>query len=222
MRAGWLVGSLGLALGALLAGSVLARREHAVTPPPPPLAAPPPASPPAPGLAVLPRCLAVELRGPAEFSGADRGPNLRIRLRNVSERPLLVLRPLDGSNVGWRVVEYSWSVSRPDGVPVTRRTIGRCGNTNGIEEADFVPLDPGEGVDLESHTFAGQPGNHFDLSAPGRYEITLTYRFRRDRADPALNGSPLSGRAAPVVRDLLARADEGEVHSAPLIVTRLP
>jgi len=100
---------------------------------------------------------------------------LKFLWKNGDSRAVTLLRPLDGSECGWRKVSYTWEVTR-DGKPVQRGGYGRCGNVNLLTEADFFTLLPGKSSEIEPG-FAGPAETFFPLKDPGVYTIRMVYRF---------------------------------------------
>lgn len=101
--------------------------------------------------------------------------NLKFLWKNGDDRSVTLLRPLDGSECGWRKVSYAWEVTR-DGKPLQRRGYGRCGNVNPLMASDFITLLPGKSSEIPAG-FAGSVDNFFLLTEPGIYSIRMIYRF---------------------------------------------
>ena len=104
-----------------------------------------------------------------------------VSVRNNTSRPQLLAVAVDGSADGMRcpVIEFTvYRVSRH----VPRKLIKpdmrlRCGNTDGMAEADFIKLMPGAAFDpCEKSRYANMtrwfPYSHLK---PGEYEVYFTY-----------------------------------------------
>jgi hypothetical protein len=142
--------------------------------------------------------------------------NLTVSLKNSGNTPLVAMRPVDGSDVGWRVVEYRWNVTDAAGQPLNRMHQARCGNVNSLHTSDFVEIAPGTSAAVgPADSFLGQPDTYFQLTAPGKYIVTLTYKLDKTAKD---KGVPL-GDDQPGVKPLLDRAATVECTSKPLTIT---
>ena len=149
--------------------------------------------------------LVVEVDPPAGPFAAGEPVVLKARLRNTGKEPVTILRPIDGSDVGWRVVSYQWVITHGDRQPpVTRRGIGRCGNVNPLVADDRVTLQPGESYSPAG--FFAQVGTYYTL-APGTYRASLAYAFDPARRD---KGLPLGQNAPGVLEGVLAVAAASE------------
>ena len=141
-------------------------------------------------------------------------PPMTVTLHNPTRKPVLLLKPIDGSDCGWRVVGYSWDVTRDNG-KVEVRPLGRCGNTNALTTADFVSVAAGKDLAMPpgKQGFLLMPDQLFRFDAPGRYRITLRYQFDPDRPERG-EGKEM----APAVREMLREALKTDVVSEPLII----
>ena len=83
--------------------------------------------------------------GSESKSGAT-GRNRVNCLMSAGLKPVTVMKPIDNSDIGWRVVKYEWIVTELTGTPLKKVPIGRCGNSNAIQISDFVRLEPGSGA----------------------------------------------------------------------------
>lgn len=121
--------------------------------------------------------LELELSGPA-VRRAGEALALRLAFRNASGRPMVVMRPLDGSLEGWREPTYDLYLrDRTAGSTFRWAFVGsRCGNVNPITPDDLVVLSPG---DRRSDIVNGWAA-HLATAAiprPGEYEVWVVYRF---------------------------------------------
>lgn len=111
-------------------------------------------------------------------------PPITIDLRNASDQPVTVMTPVDGCDIGWRVVSYNWSLTDATGRDVPRKGLGRCGNTNPLTPNDFTQLAPGKSVRIEpGRTFLAGPDTYFAPLPAGTYKLSLRYAFDPTRAE---------------------------------------
>jgi hypothetical protein len=103
-----------------------------------------------------------------EVGGAHR---LAAQFTNTGATAQTVVRPGDGSDVGWRPPHITWIVETLDGAPVQLGGVGRCGNFNALTSADFVELAP-----AQSESFADwlHPPR---VAVAGRYRVALEWNF---------------------------------------------
>jgi hypothetical protein len=142
-------------------------------------------------------------------------PDLTIALKNKGKEALTILRPIDGCDVGWRVVSYEWTVTR-DGKPLERKGLPRCGNVIALTKADFITLAPGGLHTFQpAGSFLGEVGMFYPFAEPGNYEVTLTYHFDPKRKESGLK----LGKDETGVTALLDRAVVVRKSSPPLKIT---
>jgi hypothetical protein len=163
----------------------------------------------------LPLLMTVRLTTPEVKPGNDL--QFFIEFANESDRPIVVMAPVDGAQDGMRQVSYSWSLTTRDGRPIPRRLYGRCGNFNSAETHDFVTVPPHGKARVESN-FLMSPVDLMDEKGPGEFRATLTYSFDRSRreADGKL------GRDAPGTASMLKQAWVGTVLSDPVTFRIVP
>lgn len=106
-----------------------------------------------------------------------------LMLVNASQsRSFRVVKPGDGSMVGWRepYVHYTADVDRGDGVwrEVDGRTHARCGHFNSAWNLDVVDLGPGMRLPIIHHV--DQPSHELSFAEPGRYRLRGHYAYRGD------------------------------------------
>jgi hypothetical protein len=97
--------------------------------------------------------------------------------------PVWVVKPGDGSEVGWREPWVRFEVEQntpgPDGVVAWVRLgepqLGRCGLYDPNWEKDAVALAAGESIPLKD--WLPDPAQAFGLKA-GTYRVTVRYQFR--------------------------------------------
>ena len=111
-----------------------------------------------------------------------------IALINRSKRAsYYVVRPGDGSWVGWREphVYYSAEIDVGDGrwQPIPRRSIaGRCGVYDFHWQRGIVELEPGETMNIRFPP----PDRTLDFVQPGRVRLYVHYAYNRGNADRAI------------------------------------
>lgn len=144
----------------------------------------------------------------AAAAHAGEVPAVRIRLRNISDTEVCVVRRLDASDLGWRYPKFTARILDPEGKDVTPRAEMRCLTMSRVDEGDFTAL---------------APGAEFDPLGDGKHAIWTLDAWKPDRAGiwkvrievdysaadegewqggfPALKGGDIGARA----RALLAR-----------------
>ena len=105
-----------------------------------------------------------------ESIASDDIPRIEFTLRNVGDDTISLVRPGDGSDVGWRTPILEWSVVKLEDPTAQPRPILRCGNMNALGPGEVFELAPGDAKSFTSFVNTIP----FD-SAPGIYEVTLTY-----------------------------------------------
>lgn len=122
--------------------------------------------------------LEIEIDGPRRLGPAEPLA-LELTFRNRSGKPLLLLRPLDGSLERWRFPTYDL-YAREHATGATYRFAfvgGRCGNVNRITEDDYVELAPGASrSDVATKGWARHLAQG-TLAKPGRYSVWVVYSF---------------------------------------------
>jgi len=132
----------------------------------------PPAEPPAEPSAKIEAVLSttttsVEVTAPVLFD---------LTLTNRTSEPMVVMRPGDGSEWGWRTPYIERIIRDETGKVVTWPVGGRCGNTDPMLKEDMAMLQPGESVTWKNGAWIR------DFSyTPGKYTVSLAYHH-----DPAV------------------------------------
>jgi len=106
---------------------------------------------------------------------------LDIHLKNTSnERIYSVVRPGDGSEVGWREphVFYTARIDTGDGnwQEVPKATVLRCGNFDAQWQNDVVELWPGKSIELKD--WLAPPAMALEMQQAGRVRLCVHYRYR--------------------------------------------
>ena len=101
---------------------------------------------------------------------AIRAPWIEFSIKNVADVPVVVVEPLDGSDLGWRAPKCFLMIWDSAGRRVSLPTPPRCGNMNSLALHDFVTLKPGDSLPIER--FLIHPGS--PLTA-GQYTIQCVY-----------------------------------------------
>lgn len=131
------------------------------------------------------------------------GPGFTLTLKNEGSKPLRLVVPGDGSEVGWRPPVVTWSATL-NGAPATPLDGARCGMTNRVEANEIFTLAAGASREIKEWL----PPPSF---APGTYDLRLTYRN-----DP---GIQTRGGETDEVKRLLASSMACEVTSNAVRVT---
>jgi hypothetical protein len=130
-------------------------------------------------------------------------------LVNRGTLPALVVKPGDGSDVGWRQPHVRWEVrDAATGELFERPDVPGCGIIDAVSVDEFVALRPGDRCELDRWV---RPPY---LPPGARYSLVLRY----DNDPGAVRGALFSGQSA-AVRHLLRRSTPLSLSSAPLQVT---
>jgi hypothetical protein len=158
--------------------------------------------------------VAVELTAEQTTIEAGQTPSFHVRLTNLTDRSILLVRSLDGSGSGMRYPILAASrVGPTDPEPLLR-----CGNTDNLRDHDFTAVEPGAslnpfGPGVIEHWVLGRP-----LVEPGEYTFTLTYDT--DQTDPAAWWGVMSPEPPPRrLKRLLERVPKGVYVSEPVTIT---
>ena len=108
--------------------------------------------------------IAVELKTATPVVRKGQFPRFTIEVVNRSRQEVILVRPGDGSECGWRTPLVSWLVEG-----VKQRGMARCGNVNSLRPNEVFTLKPGQRVSLGE--WVGAP----HLPAPGFYTIRFRY-----------------------------------------------
>jgi len=116
--------------------------------------------------------------------------NLRIELVNRSRTRHHVVKPGDGSEMGWREphVYYTAEVREADGswTELPRRRMARCGLFDPDWRKDVVELKPGGSIPIKD--WLPPPERAVELQRPGQVRLFVHYRYSQGRA--AKGGPP--------------------------------
>lgn len=122
---------------------------------------------------------------------------------NRTDRPLEVLRSLDGSDMGWRYPKIDLEIRDAQGRLVEGAPVGRCGLVNSLAASDFVELAPGARTKLVGdgtfghHRLRGPNG-----LAPGVYTVTLHYDLRFDGPERATHEDGIEAKVAALPKGM--------------------
>lgn len=131
---------------------------------------------------------------------------LDVSIRNNSDVPINIVRPIDGSRFGSRYPVYMTSVQKP--LPITELPdMPWCGNTNPLLVEDFISLEPGEMIG---------PFQWFSFvpKIAGRYEVSAL--IKHDAENEMFVGSMNWENIPQELLDPLARVPRMDVQSAVL------
>jgi hypothetical protein len=147
--------------------------------------------------------------------------DLRATLVNRGLSARWLVKPDDGSSVGWRepYVFYKVEFEAQPGVWVDapKEQFGRCGNYDVRWDEDLVALEPGGVMPLEREII---PLNHkYNLQTPGRYRITAHYQYKGGTEGRGLHA--FSGETVQIPPELFG-VPSFEVVSNPVEITVLP
>lgn len=114
-------------------------------------------------------------------------PKFNFKVKNNSNRKILLVKILDGSDAKFREPLGYFEVTGPNAknIPDKRK---RCGNTNPLQVSDFIWVQPGEEVKLAQNGLSLWNGQ---FNKTGRYKIKFHYSTLNDDFSKWVGG-PLS------------------------------
>lgn len=144
-----------------------------------------------------------------------KAPKVTVAIKNLTGREALLVGSLDASDCRWRYPHCWFEIIGPDGKSAVKG-IGRCGNTNGLREKDFVRVKAGGTFDPYMRVDGGGffPAHQIrpeNFNAPGTYRIRFHYSTAEKNA-ANWNGK-LSGPLVPAVAKLLERVPKATAQS---------
>lgn len=137
-------------------------------------------------------------------------PSISVRLKNESEKSLVLVGSLDASDLRWRYPYCYYDIqgppkAEPHGMP-------RCGMTNPMRAKDFVTVEPGKEFDpnasIDDYGFFATNFNWRSFSVPGTYK--LTYVYSTASHDP---GHWVGDGKSDELRKLFDQVPKGRVRS---------
>jgi hypothetical protein len=136
---------------------------------------------------------------------------IRVWAENLSDKPIVVCRPVDGCTVAERDPRYIYRLVDGKGREVPRSEDNSCPWLNSLDERDFITLQPKEKTDLlkTAGVFGELTAHLFKDLQPGEYRLTLTYVMMgtgKAGLMPAL-------KPGPKVAALLQKSLQGEATS---------
>jgi len=162
--------------------------------------------------------LEIKLTAPKNLLVGER-PNLQIEITNVSNKPIDLVRPLDGSWHHWRYPHISVEVYNDSGNTHPVSLAARCGNMNPILAEDIQRLNPGE----KKGFYVGWAYCQHGFEKPGKYNITLSYDLRAPNIDAwIIPGRGSRGQISSEVVNRLKRIPKLLLNSEPLIINVHP
>jgi hypothetical protein len=137
----------------------------------------------------------------------DGFPHYALTLTNGGKKPVRLVIPGDGSEVGWRTPMLTW-IATANGKPAAPAEAGRCGLSNAIAEDEIFDLPPGQSREIKE--WLGYP-----RFVPGTYDIKLRYRN-----DPSI----LARKAgmSPAVAQKIAGSSTCDVTTNAVVTTLKP
>jgi hypothetical protein len=130
---------------------------------------------------------------------AGEWPKVSATFTNHTDKPIELVRPLDGSDIG-RFPRFAWDVEAPENAaPV--QPLGRCGNTNPITADAFFTVPAGDSVTLDLN-WTPPPMPELNRG-PGTYTLKATYSTDTDDLAGWIGG-PLGGDALEQAKESIA------------------
>ncbi len=118
--------------------------------------------------------LSVTLKLPPKENGVQKLSPSVVRFTNTSNKPIQILRPLDGSLWGWHMPHYKLDIVGQDGKSLPLGP--RCG-VSGLwahmkwPKEYIITMKPGESVDQEIWS-------HHMIPEDGTYTVTFSYTYK--------------------------------------------
>ena len=168
--------------------------------------------------------LRLTLDGPSEPLVLDRALSGQIPIRvwaeNLSDKPIIVCRPVDGCMVVDRDPRYTYRLVDAKGREVRPSEDDGCPWKNVLQPRDFLTLKPKEKTDLlkTAGVFGELTTYLFPGLQPGEYTLTLRYSMT---GEGKIGGKP-AGLVNPNVPALLQKALKGEFTSNAVKVRFVP
>ncbi|MDB5295566.1 MAG: hypothetical protein JWO31_1549 [Phycisphaerales bacterium] len=165
----------------------------------------------------LPLLMSVRLERPEAKAGRDA--RFTLEFRNESDRPIVVMMPIEGTEDGLRKASYSWSFTYVDGRSVPYGWTLICGNTAGIRAADaddFITVPP-RGKARVDQILQMRPPPVPPEERVGEFRATLVYAFHPSRREGGKRGKDTVEAEA-----LMKRAWVGTVVSDPVTFRIVP
>lgn len=141
-----------------------------------------------------------------------------VRVRNVSDDPIVIVGVLDGSEAGVRFPHYSTQITGTGDVPAAAIEFDMLAP---IRPTDFRRLAPGEEFDptdrlVSSGYLPLVRFNDFRPPAPGRYELRLT--LATDADDPSAWFGTWNQQDTERITALVAQVPRVRVESNALVI----
>jgi hypothetical protein len=127
---------------------------------------------------------------PARAFKVGERPAFKVRIRNRSWRTPWLIKSVDGSNDGRYPQVAIEIVGPPDGFVVPPAL--RCGNMNGLSEADFVRLAPGGAFDPFDNGWLPYGIQFGRFAKAGKYVATFRYSTNQSQVKKWLGLPPPS------------------------------
>ena len=150
--------------------------------------------------------IAVELRTAMPVVKSGEFPRFTAEVVNRSNKEIVLVRPGDGSDCGWRTPVLSWMV---EGVKPQR--LARCGNINALKPNEVFLLKPGERASLGE--WIGFPR----LPGPGTYTVRLRFE---NKPDLKWSGLPLGKHDEAAMARVKASTPAAAESNAVRIIVR--
>jgi len=137
---------------------------------------------------------------------------IRLCAENLSDKPVIMCRPVDGSYIVNRDPAYAFRLVDGKGHEVRRSTEIECPWLNPLHVGDFITLEPKKKVDLlkSAGTFGELTTHLFQGLKPGEYKLSVTYTMTGEGKTGGIPERPLLN---PRVPPLLEKALKGEIVS---------
>jgi len=139
--------------------------------------------------------IAVPLELTAEVVGeaqAGKPVKFKVVIKNVGNREVTAVPCLDGSTSDMRYPKFSRSVTPASTKPTA--TFARCGNCNGLRDADIVALKSGETLDVLGEKGFGTRLAEWVPEKEGTYTLIFTCDYAQQ--DAKLWNGPIERRSA--------------------------
>jgi len=151
-------------------------------------------------------------------------PKVTFRIHNKTDKEVVLVGSLDGSDVGWRFPKCRLEILDAAGKPVTT-PVARCGNMNPLRTTHFVVVPAGNAFDPFGKGFFGPmqlQGHIFPITTPGDYTLRFYYTTTTDRVEDYFGDERALIKASPEIQHLFERVPKLDLKSNELKLKFIP
>ena len=153
-------------------------------------------------------------------------PRVKVSIANKSGKDVHLVGSLDGSDVGWRFPKCGFELLDTAGEPVPQKQpMGRCGNMNTLETADFVKVAAGAEFNPFGQGFFGSWQLYrFKQLPPGTYILRFYYQTSTKGVQDYFGDERMMGQktVSPEIQKLFEAVPLTDIKSNDLQITVQP